>query len=142
MTWKLQGNTYNRKSTTTDAESVVADKLQELYNASRPKKVHWKSYSQTLVDIIDTKLIKSILHIKSFLKGKKFANITKEIEEICEELQEEVLRIKENSNNYWRNHQGRLIHGDLTLENMLFDERTRNLTLIDPPGSTIRSCGK
>ena len=48
-----------------------------------------------------------------------------------------MLRIKENSNNYWRNHQGRLIHGDLTLENMLFDERTRNLTLIDPLGSTM-----
>ena len=134
-----RGNTLTTESlTTTDAESVVADKLRELYNASRPKKVHWKSYSQTLVDIIDTKLIKSILHIKSFLKGKKFANISeKEIEEICEELQEEVLRIKENSNNYWRNHQGRLIHGDLTLENMLFDERTRNLTLIDPLGSTM-----
>ena len=134
-----RGNTLTTEIlTTTDAESVVVDKLRELYNASRSKKVHWKSYSQTLVDIIDTKLIKSILHVKSCLKGKKFVNISeKEIEEICEELQEEVLRIKKNSNNYWRNHQGRLIHGDLTLENMLFDERTRNLTLIDPLGSTM-----
>lgn len=136
---KAKGKTLRLVDVRNDLTSTkIKEMLIKLYEKEDIKEQDQKDYGRTLNRIIDTKLLKALEYSVNSIERSNSKNYLKEdIITASEDLNKKLKILRSNSHKYWQNHVNKLIHGDLTLENIMYDPDTGATTLIDPLGATM-----
>ncbi len=132
----LKGKLVNQNLIISDSKKMnqLYNILSDLYNKSLYSKVG-ENFNELSKDIVIKKLVPTLHNIFSDLT--QILDIYKPF--LSENLKSKIISLLKNlskNNELWSNHKLSLIHGDLTIENILFDS-DNSIYLIDPLGSTM-----